>query len=80
MDEPSGKRREDVDALSEEAVADIIVSAEVVGEDGSREDLPEKGRVELGLWPSFLASAECGCEMCATDVSILREGDVMVAI
>jgi hypothetical protein len=49
MDGAWGKRREDVDASAEDAVADIRVSAEVVGEDKrSRGEWPEKGRVELG--------------------------------
>ena len=51
MDGTWGKRREDVDASAEDAVADIMVRAEAVGEDedeGSRGELSEKGRAELG--------------------------------
>jgi hypothetical protein len=49
MDGAWGKRREDVDASAEDAVADIRVRAEAVGEDkGSRRELSEKGRAELG--------------------------------
>ncbi len=44
-----GRRREDVDAWAEDAVADIMVRAEAVGEDkGSRGELSERGRAELG--------------------------------
>jgi len=43
-----GKRREDVDASAEDAVADIMVRAEAVGEDKvSRGELSEKGRDDL---------------------------------
>jgi hypothetical protein len=49
MDGAWGKRREYVDASAEDAVGDINVSAEVVGEDkGSRGELSEKGRAEPG--------------------------------
>lgn len=75
-----GKRREDVDAPGEDAVVDITVRAEVVGEDkGSRGDLSEKGRAEVGEWLSLLVLARCGWETCVTEVSILRVGDVMTA-
>jgi hypothetical protein len=48
MDGAWGKRREDVDASAEDAVADITVRAEAVGDDkGSQGDLSEKGRAEL---------------------------------
>lgn len=81
MDGAWGKRREDVDASAEDAVADIMVRAEAVGEDkGSRGELSEKGRDELREWPSLLISAQCGWVTCATEVSILREGDVMTAM
>ena len=48
MDGAWGKRREDVDASAEDAVVDIMVRAEAVGEDkGPRKELSEKGRAEL---------------------------------
>jgi len=76
-----GRRREDVDAWAEDAVADIMVRAEAVGEDkGSRGELSERGRAELGerLW--LLVLARYGWEACATEVSILRVGEVMTAM
>jgi len=43
-----GKRREDVDASAEDAVADTMVRAEAVDEDKvSRGELSEKGRDDL---------------------------------
>jgi len=76
MEDICGKKREDVDALAEEVMADISVRAEAVGEgEGSWGDLSGERRDDV--WASLFVSARCGCEACATDVSILREGDVM---
>lgn len=76
-----GKRREDVDASAEDAVADIRVNAEVVGEDKrSRGEWSEKGRVELGEWLSLLVLAKCSWETGVTEVSILSVGDVITAM
>jgi hypothetical protein len=45
-----GRRREDVDALVDEAVGDSQEGAEAVGEDElSREELSERGWAELGV-------------------------------
>jgi len=78
MDGTWGRRREDVDASAEDAVADIMVRAEAVGERSSRGELSGKGRAEPreSFW--LLVLARGGCETCATEVSILRE-DVMTA-
>jgi len=49
MDGAWGRRREDVDASAEDAAVDIMVRAEAVGEnEGSRGELSEKARAELG--------------------------------
>jgi hypothetical protein len=80
-DGADGRRREDVDAFAEEVVADSVVRAEAVGEnEGSRGDLSGNERAESGAYPPFLVSVWGRCEACATEVSILREGDVMMAI
>jgi hypothetical protein len=77
MDDAWGRRREDVDASAEDAVADIMVRAEAVGE-RSRGELSKRGRAELRESYWLLVLARSGCETCATEVSILRE-DVMTA-
>jgi len=76
-----GRRRDEVDALAEEVVADSVVRAEGVGEnEGSRGDLSGNEWAELGGCPPLWVSAWGSCEACATDVSILRDGDVIMAI
>jgi hypothetical protein len=76
-----GRRRDEVDALAEEVVADSVVRAEGVGEnEGSRGDLSGNERAELRGCPPLLVSAWGNCEACATEVSILSDGDVMMAI
>lgn len=47
MDDAWGKRREYVDVSAEDAVADIRVRAEAVGE-GSRGEVSERRQAELG--------------------------------
>jgi hypothetical protein len=81
MEDVWGRKREDVDALAEEAMADISVRAEAVGEgegEGSWEDLSGERRADVRA--SLFVSGRCGCEACATDVSILRGEDVMTPI
>jgi len=71
-------RREDVEALAGEDGGDVMARVEAVGErgEGSRGDF-ERRRSEPVLRPSLLVSAGSVCENCATEVSILREEDVM---